>query len=321
MNTTQEKIAAIENLLSNSVLRQITDKRICEPELPLQLARQRRKRQSLTTDGKLNLIAADHPARRVLKAGEERMGMADRHDMLLRVTRILAADAADGVMATMDVLEDLLVLEHLLVNQGAASFLAEKVILVSLNRGGLSGAIWELDDAVTGPCPSICADWGFDGIKLLLRICDGDADSLKTMLYCREAINQANALGLRTFLEPMPVRKGDDEIKLVRDAEQIAKTVAVASALGDSSRYLWLKLPFCPHFEIVAKSTTLPILLLGGETEDARVFLEEVKAGLRCGYNVRGAMIGRNLLHPRKHGDSVEISLAVHELIHSFNYS
>src|SRR5947208_9378426 len=53
---------------------------------------------------------------------------------------------------------------------------------------------------------------------------------------------------------------------VVKTAEALARLAGVASALGDSSRYLWLKLPYCEDYEVVARSTTLPILLLGGES-------------------------------------------------------
>ena len=56
------------------------------------------------------------------------------------------------------------------------------------------------------------------------------------------------------------------------------------AALGDSARYLWLKLPYCENYELVANSTTLPILLLGGEpVGDATPFLRELAAGLKAG--------------------------------------
>ncbi len=38
--------------------------------------------------------------------------MADRRDLLARIVRILAAEAADGLLATMDLIEELLILEQ-----------------------------------------------------------------------------------------------------------------------------------------------------------------------------------------------------------------
>src|SRR5437773_10186161 len=93
--------------------------------------------------------------------------------------------------------------------------------------------------------------------------------------------------------------KNNDSYRVVKTAEALAKIVSVASALGDSSRYLWLKLPYCESYEVVARSTTLPILLLGGESVgDPTAFLQDVAAGMSAGANVRGALVGRNVLYP-----------------------
>src|SRR5688572_3521663 len=135
--------------------------------------------------------------------------------------------------------------------------------------------------------PATGAALHLDGAKLLLRICDEETNSLNTMLYCARAITEMNAWGLPTFLEPLPVVKNNDSYRVVKTAETLAKIVGVASALGDSSRYLWLKLPYCENYEVVASATTLPILLLGGESVgDATPLLREIAAGLASGSNV-----------------------------------
>ena len=69
------------------------------------------------------------------------------------------------------------------------------------------------------------------------------------MLYCAQAITEMNAFGLPTFLEPLPVVKKDENYRVVKTADALAKLVGVASALGDSSRHLWLKLPYCENYE------------------------------------------------------------------------
>jgi DhnA family fructose-bisphosphate aldolase class Ia len=92
--------------------------------------------------------------------------------------------------------------------------------------------------------------------------------------------------------------------------------VGVASALGDSSRYLWLKLPYCENYEAVAGATSLPILLLGGESVgDATPLLQEIAAGLSAGQNVRGALVGRNVLYPGPE-DPLVVAQAAGVIIH-----
>jgi DhnA family fructose-bisphosphate aldolase class Ia len=303
----------------NEHINEITRLRIETPDLGKALAEKRIRRASLTTDGRLNIISADHPARRIVQAGSNPMAMANRADYLKRVCEILIADAADGVMATMDVLEELLIVSHLIELSGGKGFVDNKVLIASLNRGGLARTAWELDDAVTGANPRTCGDWNLDGAKMLLRIDDEDANSLKTMMYCTEAINHLLYLELPMFLEPLPVvREKSGLLKVKKDAESLATIVGVASALGESSSRLWLKLPYCENFEIVAKSTTLPILMVGGESQDEKAVLKEIKTGLSKSPNVCGTMIGRNILfsNQRSHiSMAEEINALVHEHI------
>ena len=86
------------------------------------------------------------------------------------------------------------------------------------------------------------------------------------------------------FLEPLPVAKTDTGWAVQKEAAALARIAGVASALGDSSRYLWLKLPYCAGYETVARATSLPILLLGGESAgDPAPFLSELASALQAG--------------------------------------
>ncbi len=305
-----------QEFLPAAALAKITEVRLTDPECPARTARTRKRRSALTPDGRLNILAADHPARRVTKVADDSLRMADRHGYLARIVRVLQSETVDGVMATMDVLEDLLILHHLILEAGGAALLDNRLLIGSLNRGGLAGASWEMDDPITGASPATCAAMGLDGAKLLLRICDEETGSLSTMLTCARAITEMNALGLPTFLEPLPVVKSDGGYRVVKTAEALAKIVGVASALGDSSRCLWLKLPYCENYEVVARATTLPILLLGGESVgDATPLLREIAAGLSAGANVRGALVGRNVLYPGPE-DPLVVAQAAGSIIH-----
>jgi DhnA family fructose-bisphosphate aldolase class Ia len=67
---------------------------------------------------------------------------------------------------------------------------------------------------------------------------------------------------------------------------------------------------------MVARATTLPILLLGGEpVGDVRPFLRELSAGLKAGPNVRGALVGRNVLFPGD-GDPFAAAEAAGGIVH-----
>jgi DhnA family fructose-bisphosphate aldolase class Ia len=306
-----------KEFLPAAAVARLTELRIADPERPLRAAQDRKRREQLTRASRLNLLAADHPARRVTGVGADSIAMCDRHDYLARVVRALMSDAVDGVMATMDIIEDLLSLDALVREAGGQSLLDYKLLIASLNRGGLAGTAWEMDDPMTGATAATCAEWKLDGAKVLMRLCDDDPASLKTLLASAQAINETNAQKLPMFLEPLPVVETENGFKVVKTAEALAKIAGVASALGDSSRYLWLKLPYCENYEVVARSTTLPILLLGGESVgDATPLLREIAAGMAAGANVRGALVGRNVLYPGDE-DPLAVAEAAGRIIHN----
>jgi hypothetical protein len=304
-----------QEVLFARLFEELTQIRIDEPERSYSIAQKRKRRRKITDDGRLNLLAADYPGRRLLKAASQPLAMADREDLLMRIVRILGADAADGLVATMDIIEDLLVIHDLMQTKGLRPFLDKKVIIASLNRGGLNSSAWELDDPITGPLPAQCRDWNLDGVKMLLRICDTDAASLRTLQYVSDAVTESNAVQLPFFLEPLPVVQTESGLAVHRNAEALAKLIGVATALGDSSRYMWLTLASCPNLTIAARATSLPVLIFGGDTYDTAKYFEEIKAGMNASHNVRGAMLGRNVLFPLE-GDPVEVASMIHELVH-----
>jgi DhnA family fructose-bisphosphate aldolase class Ia len=305
-----------KDFLPATVMARLTEVRVREPERSLEVAKERRRRKHLTTNGRLNILAADHPARRVTRVGDNPLRMADRHEYMARILRVMMSERVDGLLATMDILEDLLIIHDLMRKKGGAAFLDDKLLIASFNRGGLLGSSWEIDDPLSGPTAASCVEWRLDGAKILLRICDGEPDTLKTLLATVRAITELNGVGLPMFLESLPVKKTENGYAIIKTAEELARTAGAAAAMGDSSRYLWLKLPYCENYEMVAQATTLPILLLGGEpVGDATPFLRELAAGLKAGPNVRGALVGRNILYPGD-DDPLAIIESVGGIIH-----
>jgi hypothetical protein len=297
-----------QQFFSDSLLARLTGSRVNDPDFAWKAAQARVRRKQLAPGGRLNILAADHPGRNVTKVGQQPLAMADRRDYLARILRVLQSERVDGVMATMDILEDLLSMDGFLRAAGQAVLLDNRLLIASLNRGGLAGSSWELDDPMTGATPAACQAWRLDGAKLLLRVDASEQASLKTMVACAQAINECNALRLPIFLEPLPVTRTEKGNAVVKSAEALAQLAGVASALGDSSRFLWLKLPYCEGYETVARATTLPILLLGGESAgDPAPFLQQLKSALAAGPNVRGALVGRNVLYP---GDEDPLAMA-----------
>ncbi len=295
---------------------QLTEVRVGRPELLGTSAERRSKPEDLTYDGKLTLLAADHPARRVTAAGDDPIAMGDRYEYLGRIVRVLGT-AFDGLMATIDVIEELLILDQLVVEAEAESFLDDTLLIASLNRGGLEGAAWEMDDRLTSFGMDNLSRLRLDGVKLKLRLDLQDEASGKTLEYCARAMEEVDRMNLPIFLEALPVGKGAKGYEVSQSVEAWVKTVGVAAALGSSSLNLWLQIPYVENLARVARATTLPLLMLDGATQDDVLpVLEMFAKGMKAGANVRGVMAGRNVLFPANQEDPAAIANALEAIVH-----
>ena len=143
----------------------LTEIRAREPErIADELGQARTRRPLLGDDGRLLIVAADHPARGALGVRGDAMAMASRPELLERLATALSRPGVDGVLGTPDILDDLLLM----------GVLDDKVVIGSMNRGGLQGASFEFDDRFTGYTAAEIASRGLDGGKMLTRICLGD---------------------------------------------------------------------------------------------------------------------------------------------------
>ena len=294
----------------------ITDIRIKQPGFADGEADRRTRRRVVAPDGKLVILAADHPGRASLKIQDDPVAMADRHELLARILRVLSHPGIDGVMSTPDIVEDLLILAGLIRERGGQSPLDERLLIGCMNRGGLPGSVWEMDDRFTAFTTRRMLVLGLDGGKFMVRIDPTDRGSMATIDGCVRAITELAEASLLSFLEPLPVVRENGAYKVVRTARALIDAVSVSSSWGASSLYTWIKLPTCPEFERVARATTLPLVLLGGEAVgDARPVLEDLRRGMAAGANVRGAMIGRNVLYPGA-DDPRAVAAAVSAIVH-----
>ncbi len=266
----------------------LRDIRAVRPHAIAEAAQRRTRRPLARGDGRLMLVAADHPARGALGVGDDSLAMADRTELLERLATVLARPGVDGVLGTADILEDLLLM-------GA---LDDKVVIGSMNRGGLQGASFELDDRFTGYDVATIAAMGFDGGKMLCRIDLADPGSLATLEACAGAVTDLAAGGLMAMLEPFMSTRSGGRVRNDLSAEGVIRSVGIASALGATSGHTWLKLPVVDGMEKVMTATTLPTLLLGGDRSGPadQMYTSWEKALALPG--VRGLVVGRNLLYP-----------------------
>jgi hypothetical protein len=248
----------------------------------------KRTRGQLTFPRKLFLIAADHPARGVMAAGGDARAMADRGALLERLQRALSRPEVDGVLGTADIVDDLALL-------GA---LDEKVVFGSMNRGGLAGSVFEIDDRFTGYTAAAIARDGLTGGKMMLRIADDDPATVRTMEACARAIDELNALGLHAMIEVFASRTVDGKTTNDLSVEAMMRAIAIASGLGVGSARVWLKLPVVNDMERLLSATTLPVVLLGGDpgTDREATYARWAKAMELP--QVRGLVAGRTLLYP-----------------------
>ena len=252
-------------------------------------ARRARPDRLLGERGTLFLVAADHPARGALGTGGDPLAMADRRSLLERLVTALADPAVDGVLGSPDVVEELLLL-------GA---LEGKVVIGSMNRGGLDGATWTMDDRFTGYDAASIDACRLEGGKMLLRIDDEDAGTASTIESCARAVSELAARRLMAMVEPLPyARDINGRPVLRRDTASLTRAITVASALGATSAYTWLKLPSCEDPRTVFAATTLPCVVLGGlPGPDPAADLASWGQALRQPV-VRGLVVGRALLYP-----------------------
>ncbi|HEV3362023.1 MAG TPA: aldolase [Pseudonocardiaceae bacterium] len=270
-------------------LRRIIRTRATEPAAIAEAAAKRPRPTSLLGEhGRLMMIAADHPARAALGVGDRPFAMADRADLLDRLCLALSRPGVNGVLGTPDIIEDLLLL-------GALDGL---VVFGSMNRGGIAGSVFELDDRFTAYDASSLAAMGAQGGKMLLRIDPHDPATVSTVESCGRAVSSLADAGLFAMIEPFWSRRVGGKVTNELTVAAMTRAVTVAAGVGNTSAYTWLKVPVVPDMAQVMAATTLPAVILGGEVSgDPDAAFEAWRSALALP-TVQGLVVGRALLYP-----------------------
>lgn len=245
------------------------------------------------------ILAADHRARGVL-AMEDYRGFLEA----LRA----ALPFCDGVLASTQPLRDLAA-EGLL---GAA-----RRSYLSINRTGLAGSAFELDDRLVTSVEQAAAD-GWSGIKHMVRIDLADPSGADALELLGTVLERARRTGLEAMVEALVWRDG----QVARDVDSVVFAAVVAHDLGAPL----LKVPVpasAPgegRVEAVARvvaSVGVPVLFLGGplpgtdQDESRDLLLAEVADVLKGGG--AGMALGRRLyLDP----DPADLASQVARLLH-----
>jgi hypothetical protein len=280
----------------------LTDTRARRPEaIAAAAAARRRPASPLGDGGRCMVIAADHTARGMLGAGRRADAMVDRGDMLDRICLALSRPGVTGVLGSPDVIEDLLLL-------GA---LDGKAVFGSMNRGGLQGAAWEIDDRFTAYDAAAIAAMGYEGGKMLVRIDPDDPATAATVEACAHAVTELAERRLVAMVEPFMATRVDGRVTSVLTTEAAVRASLIAAALGTTSAYTWLKVPVVEDMERVIGATTLPTVLLGGEvSDDQDATLASWERALRVPGAV-GLVVGRSLLYPPNGDVAAAVDAAV----------
>jgi DhnA family fructose-bisphosphate aldolase class Ia len=235
----------------------------------------------MTTPGRLPtpavLLAADHRAR----------GVVTVEDYQQYVGALAAAlPSCDGILATAQPLADLVDAGH--VTARHRSYL-------SLNRTGLAGSVFELDDRLVASVPRAAAD-GRTGVKHMTRIDMGNPHTAAALELLGQVLEQAEAAGLEALVEPLVWR----EDRVARDTDSIVFAAVVAHDMGAPV----IKVPVpavAPGPERqravarVVASVGVPVLFLGGPLGPAGrpPVLDEVRDVMQGGGS--GMAIGRTV--------------------------
>jgi hypothetical protein len=270
-------------------IRDLTGVRATEPGRITAAAAARRAPDGLVgSTGRLMLVAADHPARGALRAGADGLAMADRGELLERLATALSRPGVDGVLGSPDVVEDLLLM-------GA---LDRKVVIGSMNRGGLAGTAFEIDDRFTAYDAAAIRRLGLQGGKMLLRIDPEDLATAGTLEACARAVGELAEQQLMAMVEPFISHRVEGRVRNDLTTDAVIRSATVAAGLGWTSAYTWLKLPVVEDMDAVIAATTLPVLLLGGEVSADQDTQFASWQKVLANPQVRGMVIGRSMLYP-----------------------
>lgn len=184
---------------------------------------------------------------------------------------------------------------------------------LSLNRTGLAGSAFELDDRLVASVWR-AAEEGWTGIKHMTRIDLSDPLSAGALELLGQVLEEAKAAGLEALVEAVIWRNG----AMARDTDAVVLAAVVAHDMG--APLLKVPIPNAPAGEArvaavarVVASVGAPVLFLGGpRREDGRrLLLEEVKDVMAGG--AAGMAVGRAVYQDPSPAEAARaVAAAVH---------
>ena len=241
------------------------------------------------------ILAADHRARAVLTVEP----WADYFGALVK-----ALPSCDGILATAQPLEGLAAAGHVL---------ARHRTYLSINRTGLAGSAFELDDRLVAGVPRAASD-GWTGVKHMTRIDRADPLTAAALELLGQVLEGARDAGLEALVEPLLWRDG----RVCRDPDSIVLAAVIAHDIG--APVIKVPVPAVPPgrerrravARIVA-SVSVPVLFLGGPVAERgrEPVLDEVRDVMAGGGS--GMAMGRTVYQDP---DPADMAALVRELVH-----
>ena len=196
------------------------------------------------------VLAADHRARGVMTI--------EPYAEYLEALRS-ALPHCDGILATAQPLADL-------ARGGAIR--PDQQTYLSLNRAGLAGSAFELDDRLVASV-NRAADEGWTGVKLMTRIDFDDQGGAAALELLGRVLEEAKEAGLEALIEPVLWRQG----RMSRETSDIVLAAVIAHDIGAPL----LKVPVpdtrageerIAAVSRVVAAVGVPVLFLGGPHQD-----------------------------------------------------
>jgi hypothetical protein len=272
------------------------------PELVRNRHASRRRRSVAGHDGRLLLIEADAPAAANLAVGDDPAALADRGELLFRLVTALAHPQVDGIIAAVDVIDDLLMLEAL----------EHRLAIGSMNHGGLAGSVFVLDSRFTGYDADTVIVSHLDGGKFDLRIDPLDAVTAGSIESCGHAVTGLASGSVLALVAPSWCRRVGTELEPDLSVDALIRAVDVASGLGGRSQFTWLLVPPVDDLAHVMAATTLPALVLVGDAGVGDPRLPD----LLSVPGIHGMVVPGGMLYPPD-GDVPAVIERAAELVHA----
>jgi DhnA family fructose-bisphosphate aldolase class Ia len=184
---------------------------------------------------------------------------------------------------------------------------------LSINRTGLAGSVFELDDRLVASVGRAAAD-GWTGIKHMTRLDFDDPLTAPALELLGQVLEQAHEAGLEALIEPLIWQEG----RVRRDPDAVVLAAVIAHDIG--APVIKVPVPTAPPgaerqraVARVVASVSTPVLFLGGPRPDAGrdAVLDEVRDVMEGGG--AGMAMGRTIYQDQ---DPAEMADLVAGLVH-----